>query len=101
VQVDPIKPTLKAPGQALETEYEQLPSTFAFNCMRRYNKSLMSLGLVINKLAEGASAKGGHIPFRDSKLTRILQPALGGNSKTAIVCNITAAATHSEVGRCG
>jgi len=41
------------------------------------NKSLMSLGLVINKLAEGAVHKGGHIPFRDSKLTRILQPALG------------------------
>lgn len=33
----------------------------------------------------------GHVPYRDSKLTRILQPALGGNSNTAIICNITLA----------
>ena len=32
-----------------------------------------------------------HVPFRDSKLTRILQPALGGNANTAIICNITLA----------
>lgn len=31
------------------------------------------------------------MPYRDSKLTRILQPALGGNSNTAIICNITLA----------
>lgn len=30
----------------------------------------------------------GHIPYRDSKLTRILQPALGGNAKTSIICNV-------------
>lgn len=30
-----------------------------------------------------------HIPFRDSKLTRILQPALGGNSQTLIICTMT------------
>lgn len=42
------------------------------------NKSLLVLGTVINKLAEGSS----HIPYRDSKLTRILQPAIGGNSRT-------------------
>jgi hypothetical protein len=33
----------------------------------------------------------GHVPYRDSKLTRILQPALGGNAKTAVICNITPA----------
>ena len=60
------------------------------------NKSLLNLGIVINKLTEGAEGKGSHIPFRDSKLTRILQPALGGNSKTAIVCNVTLAAAHAE-----
>lgn len=39
---------------------------------------------------------GGHIPYRDSKLTRILQPSLGGNAKTAIICNVTPAACHVE-----
>lgn len=37
-----------------------------------------------------------HVPFRDSKLTRILEPALGGNSRTAIICTITPAAMHAE-----
>lgn len=36
------------------------------------------------------------MPYRDSKLTRILQPALGGNSRTAIICTITPAAIHCE-----
>lgn len=41
-------------------------------------------------------AAGGHIPYRDSKLTRILHPSLGGNAKTAIICNITPAAVHVD-----
>ena len=43
------------------------------------------LGRVINDLTSGS----GHIPYRDSVLTRILQPALGGNAKTAIICTVT------------
>lgn len=39
----------------------------------------------------------GHVPYRDSKLTRILQPALGGNANTAIICNITLAQVHKLV----
>ncbi|KAJ6397603.1 hypothetical protein OIU77_018588 [Salix suchowensis] len=50
------------------------------------NKSLSALGNVINALTCGPSAKSSHIPFRDSKLTRILQDALGGNSRTALLC---------------
>ena len=34
----------------------------------------------------------GHVPFRDSKLTRMLQPSLGGNSRTAIICTLSPAA---------
>lgn len=47
------------------------------------NKSLSALGNVINALTE--SKKGGFIPYRDSKLTRILQESLGGNSQTVLV----------------
>ena len=60
------------------------------------NKSLMTLGVVIHKLSQGVESKGGHIPYRDSKLTRILQPALGGNSKTSIVCAMTPSAAHVD-----
>lgn len=40
------------------------------------NKSLSALGNVINALTSGSSSKANHIPYRDSKLTRILQDAL-------------------------
>ena len=52
------------------------------------NNSLMILGQVISKLSEGAKE---HIPFRNSKLTRILKNSLGGNTKTAIMCCVTPA----------
>jgi Kinesin motor domain len=57
------------------------------------NKSLFVLAHVINKLAEG---KTQHIPYRDSKLTRILSMALGGNSLTAIICTISPAAMNYQ-----
>ena len=52
------------------------------------NKSLFTLGKVISMLSGGDAEKlkGKHIPYRDSKLTRILQESLGGNAKTAIIC---------------
>lgn len=46
------------------------------------NKSLTALGLVINALTDGKSL---HVPYRDSKLTRVLQESLGGNSKTCLI----------------
>ncbi|KAJ2510197.1 hypothetical protein H4217_007988, partial [Coemansia sp. RSA 1939] len=52
------------------------------------NKSLMALGTVIARLSEEGGDKG-HIPYRDSKLTRILQPSIGGNAKTLIICTVT------------
>lgn len=50
--------------------------------------SLLTLGTVIGKLTEPHHSTA-HIPYRDSKLTRLLQPALSGNSRVAVVCTIS------------
>ncbi|PAN07334.1 hypothetical protein PAHAL_1G327400 [Panicum hallii] len=60
------------------------------------NRSLLALGTVIRKLSMGSNA---HIPYRDSKLTRILQPSLGGNARTAIICTLSPATSHIEQSR--
>ncbi|KAK4105756.1 kinesin-domain-containing protein [Parathielavia hyrcaniae] len=60
------------------------------------NKSLLTLGTVIAKLSEhkdkdgkSADKDGKHLPYRDSKLTRLLQGALSGNSLVSILCTIS------------
>ncbi|XP_050388080.1 kinesin-like protein KIN-7C [Argentina anserina] len=60
------------------------------------NRSLLTLGTVIRKLSKG---RNGHIPYRDSKLTRILQSSLGGNARTAIICTLSPAHSHVEQSR--
>eukprot|EP00037_Helgoeca_nana_P017451 m.165472 g.165472 ORF g.165472 m.165472 type:complete len:975 (-) comp23999_c0_seq3:258-3182(-) len=50
---------------------------------KNINKSLSALGLVIMNLTDGNP--NAHVPYRDSKLTRILQESLGGNSRTTII----------------
>lgn len=54
----------------------------------KINLSLSALGNVISALVDG---KSKHIPFRDSKLTRLLQDSLGGNTKTLMVACISPA----------
>lgn len=49
------------------------------------NKSLLALGNCINKLAEGSK----YVPYRDSKLTRILKDSLGGNCRTVMIANVS------------
>ncbi|CAL9042921.1 unnamed protein product [Musa banksii] len=53
------------------------------------NKSLSTLGHVIMVLADMAHGKQRHVPYRDSKLTFLLQDSLGGNSKTMIIANVS------------
>ncbi|KAF9680348.1 hypothetical protein SADUNF_Sadunf06G0111900 [Salix dunnii] len=58
------------------------------------NRSLLTLTTVIRKLSGGK--RSGHVPYRDSKLTRILQHSLGGNARTAIICTMSPALSHVE-----
>eukprot|EP01060_Flectonema_neradi_P000529 TRINITY_DN10333_c0_g1_i1.p1 TRINITY_DN10333_c0_g1~~TRINITY_DN10333_c0_g1_i1.p1 ORF type:complete len:599 (+),score=133.34 TRINITY_DN10333_c0_g1_i1:838-2634(+) len=57
------------------------------------NLSLTLLGNVINKLTDGKSV---HIPYRDAKLTRILQDSFGGNSRTVLLCNVSPSSYNSQ-----
>lgn len=56
------------------------------------NKSLLTLGRVINALVERSS----HIPYRESKLTRLLQDSLGGRTKTCIIATLSPAKSNLE-----
>lgn len=62
------------------------------------NKSLTVLGNCISVLADRASGKTKNavVPYRDSNLTRILQNALGGNSKTIMICAVSPASMNYE-----
>ncbi|KAF2738438.1 kinesin-domain-containing protein [Polyplosphaeria fusca] len=56
------------------------------------NKSLLTLGRVINALVD----KSPHIPYRESKLTRLLQDSLGGRTKTCIIATLSPAKSNLE-----
>ena len=56
------------------------------------NKSLLTLGRVINALVD----KSQHIPYRESKLTRLLQDSLGGRTKTCIIATVSPAKSNLE-----
>ncbi|XP_041027556.1 kinesin-like protein KIN-7K, chloroplastic isoform X2 [Juglans microcarpa x Juglans regia] len=57
------------------------------------NKSLLTLGTVISKLTDGRAA---HIPYRDSKLTRLLQSSLSGHGRVSLICTVTPSSSSSE-----
>ncbi|KAM0916725.1 hypothetical protein ACQ4PT_010058 [Festuca glaucescens] len=57
------------------------------------NKSLLTLGTVIAKLTDG---KAAHIPYRDSKLTRLLQYSLSGHGRISLICTVTPASSNTE-----
>ncbi|KAL9258989.1 Kinesin-like protein [Drosera capensis] len=57
------------------------------------NKSLLTLGTVMSKLTEGRST---HIPFRNSKLTRLLQSSLSGHGRVSLICTVTPSSSNAE-----
>ena len=76
------------------------------------NKSLLTLGTVIGRLhGEDDAADGSktaekekglkHLPYRDSKLTRLLQPALSGNSLVSILCTIQLSSAGTSAAAAG
>ena len=58
----------------------------------KINQSLLTLGRVITSLVEHA----GHVPYRESKLTRLLQDSLGGRTKTSIIATVSPASVNYE-----
>ncbi|KAI9017216.1 P-loop containing nucleoside triphosphate hydrolase protein, partial [Gaertneriomyces semiglobifer] len=74
------------------------------------NRSLLALGNCINALCEGASKSGGggqlasnqqqqtnvHVPYRDSKLTRLLKYSLSGNCRVVMITNVSASSVYYE-----
>ncbi|XP_017789042.1 PREDICTED: kinesin-like protein KIF12 [Habropoda laboriosa] len=59
------------------------------------NKSLMVLGYCISSLSDG-KRKGGHIPYRDSKLTKLLADSLAGNGVTLMIACVSAARSNAS-----
>ena len=59
------------------------------------NRSLLALANCINALAD-KSKRGGHIPYRDSKLTRLLKDSLGGACKTVMITNVSPASDQFD-----
>lgn len=57
------------------------------------NRSLLTLGTVIARLTD---VNVGHVPYRDSKLTRILQPSLQGAARVSVICTISPAMNNFE-----
>jgi hypothetical protein len=58
------------------------------------NKGLLALGNVISALGDETKRGKVFVPYRDSKLTRMLQDSLGGNSKTLMICCVSPAAVN-------
>ncbi|XP_048080448.2 kinesin-like protein KIF19 [Ursus arctos] len=63
------------------------------------NRSLLALGNCINALSEKGGSRAQYVNFRDSKLTRLLKDALGGNSRTVMIAHISPASTSFEESR--
>lgn len=68
--------------------YVKISSFLIFHCFKR--------SVFIDNLIGCSKERQGHINYRDSKLTRMLQPCLGGNARTAVICTLSTARSHVE-----
>jgi kinesin family protein 18/19 len=59
------------------------------------NRSLLALGNCINALGD-KKKKGAYVPYRDSKLTRLLKDSLGGKAKTIMIVNVNVCSSSFE-----
>jgi Kinesin motor domain len=62
--------------------------------LKTINLSLSCLGKVIQSLAQGQNRN--HVSYRDSKITRLLQDSLGGNTRTTLIAAVSPLIDHSE-----
>jgi hypothetical protein len=62
--------------------------------LKAINMSLSALGNCISALADSAMGKSTFIPYRDSRLTRLLQDSLGGNAKTTLIVTLGPSEAH-------
>jgi kinesin family protein 18/19 len=60
------------------------------------NRSLLALGNCINILSDNLRPPGTFVPYRDSKLTRLLKDSLGGNTKTLMIACVSPSANAYE-----
>lgn len=63
-------------------------------CTVLHAVDLTAASMVHLALARGSTSV--HVPFRDSKLTRILQPSLGGNARTTIICTLSPSLAYMD-----
>eukprot|EP00347_Sterkiella_histriomuscorum_P010280 403376907 len=77
---------------------EEFPDSKHLNELKNINLSLTYLGKVISMLANNKKQQGEdfHVPFRTSKLTRLLQDSLGGNTRTCLIANVSPIIDHIE-----
>ena len=64
--------------------------------LREATKINLSLSALMNVITSLVNGKSKHVPYRDSKLTRLLQDSLGGNVKTCMIANISPSRHDSE-----
>ena len=80
-----------ASGQTLK-EAGQI--NLSLSCLANIIRALADQGAQEGSLKKGRKKKV-HLPYRDSKLTQILQPSLGGSSRTAFICTVTLGRNHA------